>query len=144
MLKKTVTFEDFNGKQCSEDLYFHVSKAAMLTAPDQTYNEIMEIGKALQSRGEELQLLDDVVIDELDPFDEKSQMLAEGIRMVARLLDRLVDLAYGKKSEDGTRFIKNEKVLQEFKESAAYDAFVEELIMNHEEMLGFINQLVGK
>ena len=62
--------------------------------------------------------------------------------MVARLLDRLIDLSYGKRSEDGLRFIKSKEVLDEFKSSIAYEAFIEQMLSNQEEMVEFIKKLV--
>lgn len=144
MLKKTVTFNDFNGKEHKQDLYFHVSKTAVLTASDEVYNEIVDIGKQLQQRGEMLEASGiEVEVKADDPFDADNQLLAGSIRMVARLLDRLVDLSYGKRSEDGLRFSKNPVVLAEFKESAVYDAFVEQMLANQDEMIDFINQLLN-
>ena len=81
-------------------------------------------------------------INQENPFDQNNQVLAESIRMVARLLDRLIDLSYGKRSEDGLRFIKSKEVLDEFKSSIAYEAFIEQMLSNQEEMVEFINKLV--
>ena len=143
MIKKTIKFKDFNGVERSEDLYFHVSKASVLTSPDPAYNEIISLGMDLQERSkfiEDIKLED---IDQADPFDKNSLLLAESARMVARMLDRLVDLSYGKKSEDGSKFIKGAEVLKDFKDSAVYDAFVEQMIGNQEDMITFINQLLA-
>lgn len=142
MLKKTIKFKDFNGNERSEDLYFHVSKATVLTASDAVYNEIISIGEDLQEKGKFLQDIEGEA-NPKDPFNKNNQMLAEGIRMIARLLDRLVDLAYGKKSDDGSKFVKGPDVLKDFKNSAAYDAFVDQMITNYEEMIEFINQLLA-
>lgn len=143
MLKKTIKFTDFNGKECSEDLYFHISKTTILTSSNAIYNEIMSIGLELQERGKFLEDVEENDIDKSDPFNKNSQLVADSIRMIARLLDRLVDLAYGIKSEDGSKFIKNQQVREDFKNSAAYDAFVEQLIENQEEMVDFVNQLLA-
>lgn len=143
MLKKTIKFTDFNGKECSEDLYFHISKTTILTSSNAIYNEIMSIGLELQERGKFLEDVEENDIDKSDPFNKNSQLVADSIRMIARLLDRLVDLAYGIKSEDGSKFIKNQQVREDFKNSAAYDAFVEQLIENQEEMIDFVNQLLA-
>jgi hypothetical protein len=142
MLKKTVKFKDFDGVEHSEDLYFHISKAAVLTAPDTVYNEIITIGRDLQEKGKYLQDVDEEVNQE-DPFDKNNQLVADAIRTVARLVDRLVDLSYGIKSSDGLRFVKGPEVLVEFKASAAYDAFVEQMLTNQDEMIDFINKLLG-
>jgi hypothetical protein len=148
MLKKTITFTDFNGVERSEDLYFHVSKASVLTAEDSVYNEIMELGQKLEERSKlllatEEDLIDkEPLVDDEDPFSERNQLLAESVRMVGRLLDRLVDLSYGVRSKDGSRFVKGPEVLQDFKQSAVYDAFVEHMITHQKEMLDFINRLL--
>jgi hypothetical protein len=141
MLKKTIVFTDFNGKEHSKDLYFHVSKAAVLTAPDAVYDEIIQIGQKLEDRGHILEGAEQEV-NEKDPFSENNLLVAESVRMIARLLDRLVDLSYGEKTEDGERFIKGEEVLANFKQSAVYDAFIEHMITHQEEMLEFIKRLL--
>jgi len=63
MLKKTVKFKDFNDVERTEDLYFHVSKASVLTSSDEAYNEIMKIGLDLQERGK---FLEDVKEEDKD------------------------------------------------------------------------------
>lgn len=143
MLKKTVKFKDFNGVEQSEDLYFHISKTSVLTAPDPAYNDIILIGQDLQERGKLLADLKLEDIDQTDPFDKNGQLLAESLRMVARLLDRLVSLAYGLKSDDGRKFIKSAEVLSDFKNSAVYDAFVDQMITNQDEMVTFVNELLA-
>ena len=53
----------------------------------------------------------------------------------------MVDLSYGLRSEDGSRFIQNEKVLEQFKSSAAYDQLIQDFINNPNDMLAFIESL---
>ena len=142
MLKKTVKFKDFNGVERSEDLYFHISKASVLTSSNSVYNEIMSIGLELQERGKFLEDIEGE-IDQNDPFSKNNQLIADSVRMVGRLIDRLIDLSYGIKSSDGLKFVKDPKVLEDFKNSAAYDAFVEQMVSNQEELVEFINQLLG-
>jgi len=144
MLKKTVEFLDFNGVKCTTDLYFHVSKASVLTAPDPIYNEIIKLATEIQERSKFLQDIEEDQDAKLDPLSKKGQLLAESIRMVARLLDRLIDFSYGKKNDDGSKFIKGKEVLDEFKSSAAYDAFVEQLLGDPDQMIEFINKLLEK
>jgi len=142
MLKKTVKCVDYNGTERTETLYFHVSKTSILTASNDVYNEIMKIAQELQDRAKLLEGMESQNINQENPFDQNNQVLAESIRMVARLLDRLIDLSYGKRSEDGLRFIKSKEVLDEFKSSIAYEAFIEQMLSNQEEMVEFINKLV--
>lgn len=143
MLKKTIKFKDFNGVERSEDLYFHISKTSVLVSSDESYNEIMQIGLDLQERGKFLEDFEGE-IDQSDPFNKNSQLVAEAVRMVARLLDRLIDLSYGIRTSDGLHFVKDAKVLADFKNSAVYDAFVEQMIGNQEELIEFINQLLAQ
>lgn len=154
MLKKTVKFKDYNGGEHTEDVYFHVSKASVLTASDDVYNEIIKIGLALQSKGKFLEQTQEPtdessdavepVVNEINVFDRSTQIKAESVRMIARLLDRLIDLAYGKRSEDGMKFVKNAQVLSDFKSSVVYDAFVEQMVGDQQEMIKFIQQLLAQ
>lgn len=143
MLKKTIKYVDYNGVERTENLYFHVSKASVLTASNDVYSEIMNAANELQDRAKLLEGMEVTEVNEENAFDPNNQVLAESIRMVARLLDRLIDLSYGKRSEDGLRFVKSKEVLDEFKSSMAYDAFIEQMLANQEEMIEFINKLVA-
>lgn len=143
MLKKTIKYVDYNGVERTENLYFHVSKASVLTASNDVYGEIMKAANELQDRAKLLEGMEVSEINEENAFDPNNQVIAESIRMVARLLDRLVDLSYGKRSEDGLKFVKSKEVLDEFKSSMVYDAFIEQMLANQEEMIEFINKLVA-
>ena len=143
MLKKTIKFKDFNDVEHTEDLYFHVSKASVLTASNEAYSEIMKIALDLQERAKFLEDVKEEDFDQSDPFNKNSLLVAEAIRMVARLLDQLIDLSYGVRSSDGLRFVRDDKVLTDFKNSAVYDAFVEQMIGNQDELIEFINQLLA-
>lgn len=144
MIKKTIKFTNFNGVESSKDLYFHVSRTSLLTTEDDVYNEIVSISKDLLERGKVLEKMGDMEVNEENPFDENNQLLAQSVRMVARLLDRLVDLAYGERSEDGSKFLKGKDVVTAFKQTAAYEAFVDQLIANPDEMINLINSLMSK
>ena len=143
MLKKSIKFVDYNGVERTENLYFHVSKTSILTASNSVYNEIMKIAQELQDRAKLLEGMEAGSINEENPFDPNNQVLAESIRMVARLLDRLIDLSYGKRSEDGQKFVKSKEILDEFKSSIAYEAFIEQMLSKQDEMVEFINKLVA-
>ena len=143
MLKKSIKFVDYNGVERTENLYFHVSKTSILTASNSVYNEIMKIAQELQDRAKLLEGMEAGSINEENPFDPNNQVLVESIRMVARLLDRLIDLSYGKRSEDGQKFVKSKEILDEFKSSIAYEAFIEQMLSKQDEMVEFINKLVA-
>lgn len=96
----------------------------------------------MQERGKFLEDLEEGDIDRTDPFNKNNQLIADSVRMIGRLLDRLIDLSYGIKSPVGLKFVKDPNVLNDFKNSMAYDAFVEHMVSNQEELVEFINQLL--
>lgn len=106
MLKKTLSYIDYNGNETSEDLYFHLSP--------------MEIVR-IQA---ELQLGDG---QELDTYALK---LAESKDLKAMLtfIDMIVQKSYGVRSSDGKHFDKSESVLKELISSPKYDALIENLL----------------
>ena len=123
MLKKTIKYTDFNGVEQTDDLYFHISKTSALTATDEIYNDVINLGKELQAEAKILETMDGEPNFD-DPLSEESQFFAKTVRNLAKLIDRLIDMAYGRRSEDGKRFIRSKEVLNEFKSSAVYEAFV--------------------
>jgi hypothetical protein len=51
-------------------------------------------------------------------------------------------LAYGKRSEDGKRFVKNANVREEFESSEAYSALFMELVTDTDSAIEFINGII--
>ena len=116
MLKKTITYEDFNGEKVSEDFFFHLSKA-----------ELVEL--ELSHQGGLSESLQKIIADE----DGKS-IIAE--------FKNIILSAYGKRSEDGKRFVKNATVREEFESSEAYSALFMELVTNADTAVEFINGII--
>ena len=116
MLKKTITYEDFNGEKVSEDFFFHLSKA-----------ELVEL--ELSHQGGLSESLQKIIADE----DGKS-IIAE--------FKNIILSAYGKRSEDGKRFVKNATVREEFESSEAYSALFMELVTNADAAVEFINGII--
>jgi hypothetical protein len=63
----------------------------------------------------------------LDKYIEKLQKENDPIKMVL-FFDMFVKAAYGKISDDGTRFIKSKELTEEFSQSAAYDTLFSQII----------------
>lgn len=116
MLKKTVTYSDYNGVERTETFYFHYTEAEILDMEMST-----EGGFA-----ERIQKI-------IDAKDQVSLM---------KLIKTFVTDAYGVKSEDGKRFIKNDKVKTEFLESPAYSKIWMELVMDDEVAADFVNNVI--
>ena len=122
MLKKTVKYEDFEGNQVEETLYFFISTSELADMEVSTpggWSTKLERLTAEDVTGKEI----------MDTFKE------------------LILKAYGEKSENGRAFIKKRSgvlLADEFEQSFAYDALYTELIMNPEKAAAFINGIWPK
>ena len=102
MIKKTIKYEDFNGVERSEDLYFNLTKTELHNMNFRHYGSYAD-----QLQG---------IVDSKD------------IRMVTELFNEIITKAYGVKSEDGRNFRKSQQLVDDFVSSAAYDALMNELL----------------
>lgn len=118
MLKKTINYEDFEGNPISEDFYFNLSKSELIELE-------VQYDKGL---AESLQ-------DIIKANDGKS-LIAE--------FKKIILVSYGKKSEDGKRFIKSEELRTEFTQSLAYDALFMELATDDKAAAAFIQGIVPR
>jgi hypothetical protein len=116
VLKKTITYEDFNGETVSEDFFFHLSKA-----------ELVEL--ELSHKGGLSAALERIVAAE----DGKS-IIAE--------FKNIILSAYGVRSEDGRRFVKNQTLRDEFESTEAYSTLFMELVTDTEAAVVFINGVI--
>ena len=116
MLKKTITYEDFNGETISEDFFFHLSKA-----------ELVELEMSHQGGLSE---------------SLKRIVAAEDGKGIIAEFKNIILGAYGKKSEDGKRFIKNQQLREEFESSEAYSELFMELVTNTDAAIEFINGVI--
>lgn len=112
MLKKTIEYTDYNGKARTGVFYFNLSTAEMLKLEMSTMF-LSEDGET--TTGGLQQHIQDVI-------DSRS-----GKRIIA-MFDMFVDASYGARSEDGSKFVKNEALLADFKSTPAYDSLFMELV----------------
>ena len=116
MLKKTITYTDYDGNERTEDFYFNLTKT-----------EVAEI--ELSTSGGLVKVLEKIVKEQ----DSKK---------VLELLKDIVLRAYGEKSMDGKRFIKNQELRDGFTQTEAYSELFIELITNAEMAAAFINGII--
>jgi hypothetical protein len=116
VLKKTITYEDFNGETITEDYFFHLSKAELVEL------EMSHDGGLSAS----LQRI-------IDTEDAKN-IIAE--------FKNIILTAYGKRSDDGRRFVKNQTLREEFESTEAYSALFMELVTDTDAAVEFINGIV--
>ena len=116
MLKKTIKYTDYNGVERTEDFYFNLNKA-----------EIME-----------MQL---TTVGGLDAYLKKI-ISAQDMPTLMRIFKDLILKSYGVKSDDGRRFIKNEKLREEFEQTEAYSILYMELSTDAEAAAAFVNGII--
>lgn len=116
MIKKTITYTDYNGGERTEDFYFNLSKA-----------EVMEM--EMSTAGGLAEMIQNVVS-------------AQDAPSIIKIFKDLVLKAYGKKSPDGKRFIKTEELATEFSQTEAYSELFMELATNADEAAKFVNGIM--
>jgi hypothetical protein len=116
MLKKTISYTDYDGNQRTEDFYFNLSKA-----------EITEM--ELSMEGGMRAYIQRIIA-------AKSQL------ELVKLFKDVVLKSYGKKSADGRLFLKNDAIRAEFEASPAFSVIYMELMSDAQKAADFINGLM--
>lgn len=116
MLKKTVSYTDYNGVERTEDCYFNITKA-----------EAMEMQFA--SGGNLVDILERIIA-------EKDQV------KMGQLFKDMILKTYGVKSDDGRRFMKSPEISAAFEQSPAYDQIYMELLTDTDAAIKFVNGIV--
>lgn len=117
MQKLTIQFENFDGEAVSEDLYFHLNI------------------KELQAMEAWPVPLTKRIADLTNTQDGKKAF---------ELMRDIIEAAYGERSEDGKRFVKNEEVLKNFTQGLAYDEVIIKFIDGSMDLAKFIEGLLPK
>ena len=118
MLKKTMTYVDYDGNQRTEDFYFNLTKA-----------EIMEMD--LSASGGLDKLITKIVAEQ------------DGAKII-EIFKKIILGAYGEKSLDGKRFVKSPELSEAFSQTEAYSDLFMELATDAEKAAAFINGIVPK
>jgi hypothetical protein len=116
MLKKSITYKDYNGEEVTEDFFFHLSRA-----------ELVELE-----------------VSHKDGLSESLQKIIatnDGAEII-REFKNIIMKAYGQKSPDGRRFIKNDQLRQEFESTEAYSVMFIELVTNSDAAAEFVNAVI--
>ncbi len=120
MLKKTITYTDYNGAERTEDFYFNLTKA-----------EVMEM--EMSTTGGLAEMINRIVA-------------AQDAPAIIKIFKDLVLKAYGEKSLDGKRFMKvdaNGTPLHiAFSQTEAYSQLFMELATDADAAAKFVNGIV--
>lgn len=116
MFKMTVDVVDFNGVKRTEDHYFNLTKAEILEMEMSTHGGMAEMIKAI--------------------------VAAQDGPAIVKIFRDLVLQAYGQKSPDGRRFIKNDQIREEFKDTQAYSEIFMMLATDADKAAEFVNGIM--
>jgi len=116
MLKKTISYTDYDGNLRTEDFYFNLSKA-----------EVTEM--ELSAEGGLSKMLEKIVA-------------SQDSKRIMEIFKDIILKAYGEKSPDGKRFIKNKDLREGFSQTEAYSELFMELATNADAASSFVNGIV--
>ena len=119
MLKKTITYVDYEGETRTEDFYFHLTKRDLLKMqsefPGGLHKFLMKI------------------------------VAENNSKKIFEYMEDLIQRSYGEKSADGRRFVTgrdDKEVLYNFIQTEAYSQLVMELATNADAAAEFINGIL--
>ena len=116
MIKETITYVDYNGNTRTEDFYFNLTKA-----------EVMEM--EMSTKGGLAEMIQRVVQAQDQP-------------PIIKIFKDLIVKAYGVKSPDGKRFMKDKEYVDEFIQTEAFSELFMKLATNADAASKFINGIV--
>lgn len=118
MIKKTIKFEDFEGREIEKDCWFHLSDADLADLQFSAYGGLHQI---LEN-----------IIKENDTVK------------IYEYFTTIVKKSYGEKTADGISFIKTKEITDKFVGSPAYSVLLMELIGDSNKAADFVNGVIQK
>ena len=116
MIKKTISYVDYNGVERTEDYFFNLTKAEVAEMEMSTVGglaeKIQKIVNAKDSVG------------------------------IIKLFKELILASYGVKSDDGRRFVKSAQISEEFAQTEAYSILFMELATDADAAAKFVNGIL--
>jgi hypothetical protein len=116
MLKKTITFVDYDGNARTEDHYFNLNEAEALKL------ELMEKGGLTEK------------INRI--------IAAQDIPVIMETFEDFIKKSYGIKSPDGREFMKSDEITRKFMQTEAYSKFMIELCTKDGAAAEFVNAII--
>lgn len=116
MITREVTYTDYNGDEQTEKYYFDLTVPEMLELSFSSAGDIQSTLERLSN----------------------SRKVGE----IFNIIQTLIFKSVGVKSDDGKRFVKNEEVLNDFKQSRGYESFLMKMMQDTDYASKFIEQLI--
>lgn len=116
MIKKTLTYTDYDGVERTEDYYFNLTEAELVEME-------LSIDGGMQKKIEKI-------------------MNSKDMRQIIEVFKDLILRSYGEKSDDGKRFIKNKEITEAFTQTEAYSMLFMKLATDEKEASDFVNGIL--
>lgn len=116
MLKKGITYTDYNGEKQTDEYYFNLSKAEIVEMQFSKEGGLSDFIKRITNAKDEGKLVE--------------------------LMKEMILKSYGIKSDDGKRFIKSEELSKEFSQTEAYSTLFIELATDEKAAIDFFNGII--
>lgn len=116
MFKKQITYTDYNDVERTETFLFNISRAELL---EMASGKLRDVGKLLSD-----------IVNQRDTT------------VLVTMFEELIRVSYGKKSEDGKRFIKSREIYEAFLQSEAYSELLVDLTLDTDEAIAFVNGII--
>lgn len=116
MFRKMITYKDFNGIERTDPFYFHLNEAELM----------------------------DIELDYGGNMSEAMKLMLEkhDVKGLLGIIAKLVRQAYGEKSGDGKRFMKNKEITDSFVTTEAYSALLIEMLNDENSLSEFMTKIM--
>jgi hypothetical protein len=116
VLKKTITYNDFNDQETEEVFFFHLSKQELVELEMSKEGGFVDSMKRVQEAGDHATLIKE--------------------------MKNIILMSYGKKTPDGKRFVKNQQIREEFESTKAFEVLFMELATDAAATLEFFQGII--
>ena len=116
MLKKTITYTDYDGMERTEDFWFNLSKTELTKLDAELPGGVLGVLRKI-----------------IDKKDRKA---------LVDFIETLILRSYGEKTLDGKRFVKTPEMAEEFMQTPAYDELFMGILSDTDSQTSFINGVI--
>ena len=116
MLKKTITYTDYDGMERTEDFWFNLSKTELTKLDAELPGGVLGVLRKI-----------------IDKKDRKA---------LVDFIETLLLRSYGEKTLDGKRFVKTPEMAEEFMQTPAYDEVFMSVLSDTDSQTSFINGVI--
>lgn len=116
MIKKTISYVDYDGKNRTEDFYFHLSKTDIVMLETSVDGGFQQVLTTISNTND--------------------------VNAIIREFKKVIHLSYGEKSADGRQFNKSDEISTAFEATPAYDQLFYEMITDTEKAVEFIKGIL--